>query len=104
MIKERYKIMYGVEKLDKETFLSLSHHTRTTAAHWMSQWFYGRFNSDQRRWWYTYLRKSSPSQNVVMTTTIDGFKWGLEYQWLGGGNSGRRLLPSCPADACKAFQ
>ena len=75
---EMYKIMHGVENVERETFFSLSQNTGTQWGHPMKP-MGGRTN--KRRDFFTQpivkLWNSLP-QPVVMATNLDGFKRGLD--------------------------
>ena len=68
--------MYGEEKVDWDTFFSLSHNTGTQRGHPMKL-IGGGFRTDKRKYFFTQcivkLWNSLP-QNVVMATNLDGFK------------------------------
>ena len=76
---EVYKIMHGVENVDKETFFSLSQNTRTRG-HPMKL-IGGRSRKNKRKDFFTQrigkLWNSLP-QDVVMATNLDGFRRGLD--------------------------
>ena len=74
-----YRIVHGMEKVDRETFFSLSQNTRTRG-HPMKL-IGGRFMTDKRKGFFTQcivqLWNALP-QDVVMATNLDGFKRGLD--------------------------
>ena len=76
---EVYKIMHGVENVDRETFFSLSQNTRTQG-HPMKL-IGGRSGTNTRKYFFTQrivkLWNALP-QDVVMATHLDGFKRGLD--------------------------
>ena len=76
---EGYKIMHGVENVDRETFFSLSHNTRTWG-HPMNL-IGGRFRTDKRKEFFTQhiVKLWNPlPQDVVMVSHLDGFKRELD--------------------------
>ena len=76
---EVYKVMHGLENVDRETFFSLSQNTRTRG-HPMKL-IGGRSRTNKGRYFFTQhivkLWNSQP-QDVVMATNLDGFKRGLD--------------------------
>ena len=74
---EVYKMMHGVENVDRETFFSLFQNTR-------NQWIFhsmkligGRFRTNKRKDFFTQCIVklwSSLPQDVVMATNLDVFK------------------------------
>ena len=76
---EVYKIMHGMENVDKETFFSLYQNTRTRG-HPMKL-IGGTSRTNKRKDFFTQRRVklcNSLPQDVVMTTNLDGFKRGWD--------------------------
>ena len=76
---EVYKIMHGMENVDRETFLSLSQNTRTRGH--PIKLIGGRSSSNKKKYFFTQhivkLWNSLP-QDVVMATNLDCFKGELD--------------------------
>ena len=75
---EVYRIMHGVENVDRETFFFLSHNTRTWSH--PTKLIGGRFKTNKRKYITQHIVKlwNSLPQDVVMATNLDGFKRGLD--------------------------
>ena len=75
---EIYKIMHGLEKVEKEVFFSLSHNTRTRHS---IKLLSSRVRTDRRKYYFTQRvinTWNSLPQEVVAATSIDSFKRGLD--------------------------
>ena len=76
---EVYKIMHGMENVDRETFFSPSQNIGTQCGHPMKL-IGGRSRTGKRKYFITQhtvrLWNSLP-QDVVMATNLDGFKSGV---------------------------
>ena len=71
-----YKIIQGMDKVDRGKFFSLSHNTRTKGH--PLQLSVGRVRRDKRKYFFTQcvsLQNSLP-QDVVMASDLDAFKRG----------------------------
>ena len=75
---EVYKIMHGMENVDRETFFSLSQSTRTQG-HPMKL-IGGRFRTDKTKDFFTKrtVKLWNLFPRVVMVTNLDGFKRRLD--------------------------
>ena len=76
---EVYKIMHGLEKVEKDVFFSLSHNTRTRG-HSMKL-LSSRVRTDRRKYYFTQRvinTWNSLPQEVVAATSIASFKRGLD--------------------------
>ena len=76
---ETYKIMHGRDRVDRGTFFSLSHNTRTRGH--PLKLSVGRVKTDKRKYFFTQrvigVWNSLP-QEVVMASGLDAFKRGLD--------------------------
>ena len=87
---ETYRIMQGVDKVDRGKFFSLSHNIRTRGYPLILS--VGRVGTDKRKYFFIQcvisLWNSLP-QNVVMASGLDAFKRGIGE--IPGGKVHHRL-------------